>query len=273
MTNLKIAALTTLVISICLITAMCSVAPNQECSDVIILGEDGTPDLKGCELRIAVENGYPPFNYIDTSSNVAMGYDYDIFGVICARINCQPVFVETNWDTMLAVMRGEEGFTAFDVGANGISITAVRAENVDFSIPYTASAQVLLGRSDENRYKGPDDFKATESLVIGTQPGTTNYEAALKLVGGNRIREFNQFELAVDALISGGVDAVMIDHVAGSVYVNASNSRLRIIGTTVNSEELGFVFAKGSPLTNAINWALRMMQEDGELDRLAFRWF
>src|SRR4051812_19773244 len=49
------------------------------CSEAQIKETNGLPDLGGCTLRIAVENAYQPFNFIDTASGKAQGYDYDIF--------------------------------------------------------------------------------------------------------------------------------------------------------------------------------------------------
>ncbi len=76
------------------------------CSEAEITEADGAYDLGGCVLRIAVENAYQPFNFIDTDSGEAVGYDYDIFAEICDRANCSPEFVETSWDAMVAVMGG-----------------------------------------------------------------------------------------------------------------------------------------------------------------------
>ncbi len=244
------------------------------CSEAqITQQENGLPDLNGCELRIAVENAYQPFNYIDPETGEAVGYDYDIFNEICSRINCTPNFIETSWEAMVAIMGGEGSFDTFDVGADGITITEERAQHVDFSIPYITSQQVLLVRIDEDRFTEPEEFAADPSLIIGTQLGTTNYEAAKNLVGEDRIRAYDQFGTAVQALINGDVDAVMIDNVAGLGYVGVNADKLKITGKAVESEELGFIFSKGSPLVEPINQALESMKEDGTLDTLFQKWF
>jgi polar amino acid transport system substrate-binding protein len=243
------------------------------CSQAEITEADGKPDLGGCILNIAVENAYQPFNYIDPDSGEAVGYDYDIFVEICARINCQPEFIETSWDAMVAVMGGEGSFDTFDVGADGITITEERAQHVDFSMPYITSAQVLLARIDEDRFVEPADFAADESLLIGTQLGTTNYDAAVALVGEDRITAFDQFGTAVQALINGDIDAVMIDNVAGIGYVGVNGDKLKITGEAVQSEELGFIYGKGSPLVAPLDWAIQDMQADGKLDELFTKWF
>jgi polar amino acid transport system substrate-binding protein len=250
-----------------------STTAGGPCSEATITETDGKPDLNGCTLRIAVENAYQPFNFIDTATGDAVGYDYDIFNEICTRINCQPEFVETSWDAMVAVMGGEGSADTFDVGADGITITEERAQNVDFSIPYITSAQVLLVRIDEDRFVEPSEFAADPELLIGTQIGTTNYDAAVELVGEDRVTAFDQFGPAVQALINGDIDAVMIDNVAGQGYVGVNADQLKLTGEPVRSEELGFIFGKGSPLVEPVNWGLEDMMADGTLDTLYAKWF
>ncbi|HLB46372.1 MAG TPA: transporter substrate-binding domain-containing protein, partial [Anaerolineales bacterium] len=92
----------------------------------------GLPDLGGREIRIAVENAYNPFNFIDPATGEAVGYDYDLFNEACQRLNCKPTFVQTAWDAIVAVMGGQ-GQAEFDIAADGITITEERAQKVDFS--------------------------------------------------------------------------------------------------------------------------------------------
>ncbi len=254
----------------------CAAAPGPAlipCSEMAPDTSGSLPDLGGCELRVAVENAYQPFNFIDTETGEGIGYDYDAIGEICDRLNCVPTFIETSWDAMVAVMAGEGEFSAFDVGADGITITAERGEHVDFSIPFISTEQVLLVRLDEERFVDPDEFAAMSELTIGTQLGTTNYYASVDLVGEDRIVAYDQFGTAVQALLSGDVDAVMIDSVAGMGYMGVNSDQLKVTGTAVQNEELGFILAKSSHLTSSINQALTAMQGDGTLEELFNKWF
>jgi polar amino acid transport system substrate-binding protein len=245
--------------------------PEEEPTEEMM--EEEMNDLGGQELRIAVENAYNPFNFIDAESGETIGYDYDIFDEICARVNCTPVFVETSWDAMVAIMGGEGNFDTFDVGADGITITPERAEHVDFSEPYIQLSQVLLVRIDEDRFSDADGLAADDDLLVGSQPGTTNYDTAAELVGEDRIVAYDQFGVAVQALINGDVDAVVMDNVAGIGYVGANPESLKITGDPLTSEELGFIFPKGSELVAVVNDTLAAMQEDGTLDELFAKWF
>jgi polar amino acid transport system substrate-binding protein len=230
-------------------------------------------DLGGREIRIAVENAYNPFNFIDADTGDAIGYDYDIFAEICARVNCTPVFVETSWDAMVAIMGGSGDFDTFDIGADGITITEERAEHVDFSNPYIQLSQVLLVRLDEDRFSDADGLTADDDLLVGSQPGTTNYDTAAELVGEDRIVAYDQFGLAVQALINGDIDAVVMDNVAGLGYVGANPDTVKITGDPLTSEELGFIFPSGSELVAVVNDTLAEMDADGTLAELFDKWF
>ncbi len=51
-----------------------------------VWGQDSTlPDLGGREIRIAVENAYPPYNFINEAGE-RVGGDYDTFRDICRRL-------------------------------------------------------------------------------------------------------------------------------------------------------------------------------------------
>ncbi len=249
-------------------------ADGGPCSEVEIGEQDnGMADLKGCTLRVAVENAYNPFNFIDTETGEGVGYDYDIFDEVCTRINCEPDYVETSWDAMVAIMGGEGGFDTFDVGADGITITDERDQYVDFSDPYIQSSQVLLVRADESRFVEASEFSADPNLLVGTQLGTTNYDVAVDLVGEDRIVAYDQFGTAVQSLINGEVDAVVIDNVAGQGYVGQNADSVKVTGQAVAGEELGFIFATDSPLKEAVDGALDEMKSDGKLDELFDKWF
>lgn len=229
--------------------------------------------VEGEVIRVAVENAYTPFNFYDPDSGEAVGYDYDLFAEICRVLECEVEFVETSWDAMLAIMGGTGEFDTFDIGADGITITEERAEHVDFSDPYIQLSQTLLVRKDEDRFDNAEEFAANPDYLVGSQTGTTNYDVAVDLVGEDRIVVYDQFPIAVQALGTGDVDAVVMDNVAGIGYVNAEPEKYRITGDVLTGEELGFIFSQGDPLRDRVNEALEELHEDGTLDELFDKWF
>lgn len=233
-------------------------------------GEAGTvPDLAGREVRIAVENAYPPFNYINPATNKGEGWDYETWTEICRLLNCKPQFEEVSWEGMIQAV----GNSQFDAAADGITITEERAQQVDFSEGYIQVAQRLLMRVGETRFDGIDAFVADTKLRLGTQTGTTNYETARGLLSEDRIQAFEQFPFAVAALINGDVDAVIMDETAGQGYVGNNATQLELVGEPIASDQLGFIFPKGSDLVAPVNAALAEMRTSGKLDELAQKYF
>lgn len=227
-------------------------------------GTEVIQDLDCREITIAVENAYPPFNSIDLETSQPVGWDYDAWYEICARLHCAPIFVEASWEGMIqAVSDGQ-----YDAAADGITITEDRRELVDFSDGYVAVEQRLLVRADEDRFASMEEFVAQPDLVMGTQTGTTNFEVASRYLPEDRIQAFEQFPFAVQALIAGDVDAVIMDETAGQGYVGENADQLKLVGASLSSDQLAFIFPKGSDLVDLVNSALAAMREDGTLDTL-----
>jgi polar amino acid transport system substrate-binding protein len=227
------------------------------------------PDLGGRTVRVAVENAYLPFNYIDPQTGEGAGWDYDAWRAICEKLNCEVEFPEAAWEGMIqAVADGQ-----FDAAADGITITEERAEIVDFSDGYISIEQRLLVRKGEDRFDSAEDVQNDTSLKIGTQTGTTNFEKAVELFGEDRVQAFEQFPFAVEALLNGDVDVVIMDETAGQGYVGANADELELVGESLQSDELGFIFPKGSDLVEPVNQALAALEADGTLDELADKYF
>ncbi len=229
---------------------------------------DAVVDLDCREITIAVENAYLPFNYISIETGEPGGWDYEAVNEICTRLHCTPVYVEAGWDGMIqAVSDGQ-----FDVAADGITINADRAEVVDFSQGYINIQQRLLVRKGEDRFSSIEEFVNTD-LEMGTQTATTNYETAATYLPEDRIQAFEQFAFAVQALIAGDVDAVIIDEVVGMGYMGENAADVELIGPSISSDELGFIFPKGSDLVVPFDQAISAMKSDGFLSALNVKYF
>ncbi len=228
------------------------------------------PDLEGHTVTVAVENAYMPFNVIDEETGEAIGWDYDTLGEICARLNCVPEYIETSWEGLIvAVSNGE-----YDMAADGITITEERAEIVDYSMGYIDVIQRMMVQVGEDRFANAEEFIAGD-FVIGVQVATTNYIAASELLGGdeNRITPYGEFGFAVQALISGDVDAVVIDDVAGQGYTGLNADKIKLLPDELITQQLGFIYPQGSDLVEPFDMALESMMADGTLEEINARWF
>ena len=232
------------------------------------------PDLEGQTVVAVTGNDYTPLNFVDPVTGEAVGWEYDAVNEICRRLNCEVDWQVTAWDTMIAAVH--EG--QFDVGMDGITITEERAEQVDFSAPYMVSQMFMLVRADEERFSTPEEFGADEELLIGSQTGTTNfYVGVYEVLDGDeanpRIKLFENFGAAVQALIAGDVDMVLMDAASSRGYIGANPDALKTVGEPLGTEEFGFIFTPGSDLVPAFDAAVAQMRADGYLDYLNTRWF
>jgi len=232
------------------------------------------PDLGGKEIVIASENTYPPLQFVDPKSGEAIGWEYDAIAEIAKRLNLKVTYQNTSWDAMIpAISAGE-----YDLAMNGITIRADRAEQVAFSDPYMRSEMFMLVRADEDRFTDAKGFAENTDFLAGAQPGTTPfYVTVYEVLDGDeanpRIKLFETFGAAVQALKTGDVDLVLTDSTGGQGYVATNPDTFKLIGDPMGSEDFGFIFPKGSELIEPFNAAIASMREDGTLDALNKKWF
>lgn len=258
-----------LIIALALVATACGGGTATPCDEVeITTGENGLPDLDGCEFTFAVENAYLPFNYIDAADGEAKGWDYDVFNHMAELMNFVPVYVPAAWDGMIqAVADGQ-----FMVAGDGITITAERDEIIDFSTGYINLAQRVLVAAGNNDITSIDDLKSGD-YTVATQKGTTNYEFAVAELGEDKVKAYDDFNFAIQAVISGDADASIIDETAGLGYMGANKDQVKLVGGDLTSEQLGFAFPNGSTLVDVVNQGLEAMEASGKLAEINAKFF
>lgn len=232
------------------------------------------PNLEGRTIVAVTENAYTPLNFVDPKTGEGIGWEYDAFNEIAKRLNAKVDWQLSSWDTMIQAVRDGQ----FDVGMDGITITEERATQIDFSEPYMTSQQFLLVRADEERFANAEEFAQNAELLVGAQPGTTNfYVAVYDMLDGDeanpRIKLFETFGASVQALKTGDVDTVLMDNTSAQGYMGANPGAFKVVGDALGTEDFGFIFTPGSDLVGPVNAALQSMREDGTLDQLNQKWF
>ena len=231
------------------------------------------PDLGGKTIVAVTENAYTPLNFADPNTGEGIGWEYDAFNEIAKRLNAKVDWQLASWDTMIQAVRDGQ----FDVGMDGITITDERKTQVDFSEPYMVSQQFMLVRADEARFDGAGAFGENPDLLVGAQPGTTNfYVAVYDVLDGDeanpRVKLFETFGASVQALKSGDVDTVLMDQTSANGYIGANPGAFKVVGEPLGTEEFGFIFTPGSEFVGPVNAALAEMKADGTLDALNTKW-
>lgn len=224
-------------------------------------------DLGGQTIIVGSDTTYPPFETVNDAGEI-VGFDVDVVNAICERVNCQPEFQTYAWDGLVAAI-GAGTFQDFDMIASGVTITDERDQTADFSDPYIL-VQQAIATTVENEALTAEDFTSEDSdLLLGSQLGTTNYNLALELVGEERTVSYDDFNSAVQALLQGDVDGVILDDITAVEFENqyAGDLVVNIRGLS-DGEPLGFVFEEGDELIDAFNAGLAAIQADGTLDEI-----
>jgi polar amino acid transport system substrate-binding protein len=223
-------------------------------------------DLGGRTVRIAVDNGYPPFSYLDEQGN-PIGWDYDFWNEVCARLNCEPEYVEAAWEGLFEAMSAGE----YDMTGDGITLTLARSLRIDYSDPYVEYGQVILVRADDDRFPDQEAW-ANSDATVGTQIGTTNEITAMNLVGEERVVSFEEYDLPVVAMLAGDVDSVIIDEVAAVGFMGENPGEMKVAFRATGGEFLALAFPPLSPLVEPVNWAMQEMFADGTMDEICNEW-
>jgi polar amino acid transport system substrate-binding protein len=257
-----------IVVAFILVAAACG--DSSEDTTAAGAGSGDLPDLGGRTVTVGVENAYLPFNYIPLGETEGTGWDYEAWEAICELLNCVAEMTPAGWPAVIEeVSQGQ-----LDTAADGISITDERKEIVDYSDAYMVVEQKFIVRLDDDRYATAQALIDDPDARVGTQVGTTNLELAIDLLGGDdRIDAFDQFGLAIQALIAGDVDAVIIDDAAGLGYVGENADEIKTIDDPLQSDPLGFIFPKGSDLIEPVNQALEVLKSNGTMEALGRKYF
>ena len=150
-----------------------------------------------------------------------------------------------------------------DLGAAGITVTEDRLQNVNFSTPYATAAQVIIVPADSD-IQTPDDLAGK---TVGVQLGTTGDIYADDIEDAT-VERYNKGYEAVQALLQGKIDAVMIDNQPAKVYVE-KNPDLKIVDEAFTYEEYAIAINKNdTELLNEVNAAIDKLKASGKLDEI-----
>ena len=170
------------------------------------------PSGESKKLVMVTEATFPPYEYMENSKIV--GIDPEIVGEIARNLGYTLVIQDMKFDSViLAVQSGKA-----DIAASGITVTADRRKQVNFTVPYVTAAQVIIVPK-KSTIKTPTDLKGKR---IGVQQGTTGDTYVRKHIC--EPERYDNGALAVAALRAGKVDAVVLDGEPSKVHVQDRKS-------------------------------------------------
>jgi polar amino acid transport system substrate-binding protein len=214
-------------------------------------------------LTVGTDTPFPPFE-IGQPPNIS-GYDIDVMNGIAEQLDLTAEYTDTGFGTIFRDTANGQ----FDTAAAASTILPGRERTVDFTDPYYEAQQTLLVEEGS-------DIQSVEDLsgaIVGTQDATTGETYANDETDASEVRGFPEGPNAVSALVTGQVDAVIIDQPV-SVDAVEKQSGLEIAEVIPTDELYGFAVApQNDALREAMNEALATMKDDGTIEELYEKYF
>ena len=211
------------------------------------------------KLHMATNATFPPYEMV-ADDGTFEGIDVDIAGKIAEKLGLELVVDDMDFGSIItSVQTGKE-----DIALAGLTVTDERKQNVDFTDSYATGVQVVIVPEDSD-IKTIDDL---QGKLIGCQESTTGYAYCTDDYGEDMVTAFPSGANAVQALLTGKIDAVVIDKQPAEAYV-AQNEGLKILDTEYVTENYAIGVSKdNTALRDAVNNALKELIDDGTVQAI-----
>ncbi len=224
--------------------------------------------LTGCNskrdnlLIMVTEAGFAPYEFYENGEIV--GVDIEIAKEIAKAMGKELEVKDVAFDFIINEVQSGKA----DFGAAGISISEERKEQVDFTIEYAVSNQVVVVRNDSSI----NNFDELKNKKIAVQLGTVGEQYVLENYPDAEIVSQKKYLAAAEDVKSGKADCIVMDELPAKELV-ASNPELKIMDGILFTDKYGMVVKKGNTeLLNKINEVLTKLMNEGKIDEFILKY-
>ena len=222
------------------------------------------------KLIMSTNAQFPPYEMVADGEGYEgtgfEGIDIEIAWALAEKLGLELVIDDMEFDSALLAVQNN----ASDMMLAGLSYSEDRDQVVDFSDSYATGVQVVIVK------EGSDvTLDNLGDYMIGTQRGTTGYLYASDTpenggYGEDHVIGYDNGATAVQELINGTIDAVIIDQAPAEAYVAANaDAGLTILpGAWVEEQYCLAVDEGNTALLTALNTALNELIEDGTVQSI-----
>ena len=217
------------------------------------------------KLTMSTNASFPPYEMVADEGSFE-GIDIEVARAIAEKLGLELQVDDMGFDAALqAAQTGKS-----DMVMAGVTVTEERQAVMDFSNSYANGVQVVIVK-EGSPIQTVDDL--ANANMIGCQMGTTGYTFCSDTpenggFGEDHVTPYDDGAAAVQALMNGQIDAVVIDNMPAQEYV-AANPGLKILDGEFTNEDYAIGVAKGNTaLLDAINGALEELTNDGTIQSI-----
>ena len=204
---------------------------------------------------------FEPMDYKDADGQW-IGFDADMARAFAENLGVEPEFQLIDWDSKVMELEGK----TLDVVWNGMTLTDDVQAAMECSVPYFNNAQVVIVKKDV-----ADQYQTAESIA-DLRFAVENGSAGQEVLDGMGIA-YTAAQDQATALLevqSGTADAAVIDYLMAAAMTGEGTSYADLTYTvSLNDEQYGVGFRKGSDLAAALNEFFKTSYADGTMQRIA----
>ncbi|MFI9720187.1 glutamate ABC transporter substrate-binding protein [Streptomyces sp. NPDC052396] len=220
--------------------------------------------IKGKTITIGTKADQPGLGFENPSTKKRTGFDVEIARMIAADLGFDEDHIK--WKTVVSAAREtqiEAGGVDLYVGT--YTINDERKKQVGFGGPYYIAGQDLLVKQDSS-IKGPDDLKGKK--VCSATGSTPLKRIKEPKYGVAEAKAQDVYQLCVQQLVNGQVDAVTTDDAILKGYAAQNKGALKVVGHPFSTEPYGVGLKKDDKaLREAVNKAIEAHEKNGDWKR------
>ncbi len=232
------------------------------------------------ELSIGTEGAYPPWSMSDANGNVT-GFDADVGALLCAKLELKCHFVVQAFDGLIPALKAKR----FDVIISGMSITADRKKEINFSVGYAELANMFVAPKGSDLAGITDVDTLLKSLAgkkVGVQAGTTHAHFLEKRAPDADLKTYDTLDQMQIDLASGRIDTAFADQSALQDFLDKPDGKnFQLVNVQIKSssdatlgEGIGVGIAQeNTELKGKIDKALCELIADGSVGKASQKWF
>jgi polar amino acid transport system substrate-binding protein len=224
---------------------------------------------------LTVATGEPVFEpwMVDDDPSNGEGYESALVYAVAEQLEIpadKVTWVRTGFDEAIA-----PGAKDYDFNVQQYSITDERKQVVSFSDGYYAVEQAVVAAAD-GPLAGATSIADLKDARLGAALGSTSLDYIEQVIAPTTAPlVFDDNVAAKAAFDAGQVDGLVFD-LPTAYYITAVEipeaSIVGVLPLEGTTDELGFLFAKDSPLVPCVNEALATLEADGTLAALEEEW-
>ena len=210
-------------------------------------------------ITMSTNAPFEPFEYLE--NNEVKGIDVDISQKIADKLSVKLNVKNVSIDSLTFELKND----FCDFVCAGFSKTSEREKNVDFSEPYFNASQMIVTKKDSS-IKSAEDL---ENKKVGVQIGTTGDTYCSENEKISKVVRFNKHVDAIQDLIAGQIDAVVLDDFTADKLVDLNKEKIHKIEKPLTAECYCIAVKKGNTeLLKVINEVINEIKSNGELDKI-----